>query len=127
MPDFDFRVQSGTTTIAWDHEGLSHRAANVHRYRVVRPPTSGLAEIVIHCVVNGVVAPLDVALGGRLIVVSRLRWSGPFPFIVTQASGQSSVITLGFTAAMLGHQELVIRRPEGGSITLSFEVEPANA
>lgn len=125
MPDFDVRLTSNPDSIPWDDRHLSHRNANVMRYRRVQPPTApALADLVLSCVVGGVVAPLDGALGGRLFTVSRLVWSGPFPFLVTQAAGQSSLITVSFTAAMLGHQELCIRRPGGGSIILSVEAEP---
>lgn len=125
MPDFDVRVISGTTSLPWDDRHLSHRSANVHRYRVVRPPVAGsIAQVVLHAVVGGVVAPLDAALGGRLIIASRVQWAGTHPFTITQAAGQSSAITLGFSATMLGHQELCLRRDDGGSIILSFEVEP---
>lgn len=128
MPDFDFRVFSGTITVPWAHEGINHRGRNVHRYRVVRPvPLPALAEVVIQCVVGGVVAPLDGALDGRLFTATRLVWSGSFPFAILQAPGQSSAITLRFASNMLGHQELLIRRPSGGSIALSFEVEAASA
>lgn len=128
MPDFDFRVMSGTSTIPWAHEALNHRGRHVHRYRVVRPVAlPALADVVVHCVVGGVVAPLDGALGGRLFTVTRLVWSGSFPFGIVQAPGQSSAITLRFAENMLGHQELLIRRPSGGSIALSFEVEAASA
>lgn len=126
MPDFDFRVASGTTTIPWEDRHLSHRGPNVHKYRRIRPPAlPSLASVVLQCVVGGVVAPLDTALGGRLFTVSRLVWSGDFPFVIEQASGQSSAITLKFSENMIGHQELVIRRAGGGSIIVSFEVEPA--
>jgi hypothetical protein len=123
MPDFDFRVTSGTITTPWDDRHLSHRGANVHKYRVVQPA----ALPAISCVVGGVVAPVDGALGGRLFVVSRLQWAGSFPFTISQAAAQSSLITLGFSMSTLGHQELVIRRDEGGAIILSFEVEEASA
>lgn len=124
MPDFDFRVASGTETVAWSHEALNHRGRHVHRYRAVRPVAlPALADVVIQCVVGSVVAPLDVDLGGRLFTVVKLIWSGSFPFGVTQAVGQSSLITLSFAEHMLGHQEILIRRPSGGAIALSFEVE----
>jgi hypothetical protein len=128
MPDFDFRVTSGTITTPWDDRHLSHRGANVHKYRVVQPAAlPAISEVVISCVVGGVVAPVDGALGGRLFVVSRLQWAGSFPFTISQAAAQSSLITLGFSMSTLGHQELVIRRDEGGAIILSFEVEEASA
>jgi hypothetical protein len=126
MPDFDFRIASGTDTVPWEDRHLSHRGANVHKYRRVTPPgLPTLAEVVIQCVVGGVVAPVDGALGGRLFVVSRLQWAGTHPFTIHQAAAQSSLITLKFSENNLGHQELVIRRPQGGAIILSFEVEEA--
>lgn len=124
MPDFDFQVISGTTTEGWDDPRLNHRGLAQHLYRRVVPPVApALAQVVIHCVVGGVVAPLDAALGGRLFFASRVSWSGSFPFAIVQTPGQSSVITLKFAHHMLGHQELSIRRPEGGAIVLAFDVE----
>jgi hypothetical protein len=124
MPDFDVRVISGATTTTWDDPRLTARGLARHLYRrVTRPTAPAVAQVVIHCVVDGVIAPLDVDLGGRLFYASRVSWSGGQPFAVVHTPGQTSIVTLSFTAAALGHQELSIRRPEGGAIVLAFDVE----
>lgn len=124
MPNFDFRVVGGTTTVGWDDPRLNHRGIAQHLYRRVTPPTvPAIAEVVIHCLVAGVEAPLDGALGGHLFFAARVSWSGAFPYAIVQTPGQSSVIKLRFAHNMLGHQELSIRRPEGGAIILAFDVE----
>lgn len=124
MPNFDLTIASGITPTRWEDERLQHRGAVPHLYRrVVAPTDPALTTVVIHALVNGVEAPLDGALGGALFVAARLAWSGSFPFAIAQTVGQSSEITLTFAHHMLGHQELIVRRPGGGAIILSFEVE----
>jgi len=123
MPNFDVKIVSGVTPVPWDDARLEHRGAAPHIYWKVPIPTAPtLAEVVIHCIVDGVEAPLDVDLGGDLFVASRLAFSG-FPFAIAQTAGQSSEITLSFAASMAGHAALCIRRPNGGAIILSLEVE----
>jgi hypothetical protein len=122
MPDFDVRFDSGTETLVWADDRLSHRNRNVHRYRRVRKPT-GTTDVVIKCVADGVVAPLDGDLDGRLFAVSVLQFGGPFPPGIIATPGQTSLITVRLSSTTNGHQELVVRRDGGGSIILSFEVE----
>lgn len=124
MPNFDFVVVSGTTTKGWGDPRLNTRRTAQHLYRHVEPPTApALAGVVIHCIVDGVEAPLDVDLGGDLFHASRVSWSGSFPFSIAHTSGQTSEITLRFAHNMLGHQELAIRRDNGGAIIIAFDVE----
>lgn len=123
MPDFDVRFDSGTTSPVWDDERLSFRALHPHRYRRVAKPTGGTVDIVIKCIVGGSVAPLDAALGGRLFSTTCVQFGGAFPPGVIPTAGQTSLITLRFSASTAGHNEFTVRRPGGGSITLSVEVE----
>ena len=124
MPNFDLTIVSGTTSRGWDDPRLNHRGLAQHLYRRVEPPNElDYTEVVIHAVVDGVDAPLDVALGGDLFFTSRVSWSGTFPFAIIPTAGHSSLIKLRFAHHMLGHQELQVRRANGGAITLSFEVE----
>lgn len=125
MPDFDVRFDSGTQAPSptWADARLTTRGTHVHRYRRVQRPTGGTVDVVVKCVVNGVVAPLDGALGGRLFSVTCTQFGGPFPPAVLLGAGQSSLITLRFSAETIGHHEFCVRRPDGGSITLSVEVE----
>lgn len=124
MSDFDFRVVSGTTSLGWDDPRLNARSLAQHLYRRVQPPVApAIAEVVIHCIVNGVDAPLDAALGGRLFHASRVSWSGSFPYAILHTPGRSAEIKLRFAHNMLGHQELAIRRDDGGLIVTAFDVE----
>ena len=124
MPDFDFVVVSGGVAAVWDDARLNHRPIAPHLYRrVVAPVAPAIAEVVIQCIVDGDPAPLDTALDGRLFFVSRVSWSGSYPFGIVQAPGQSSLITLRFAHNMLGHQEVAIRRPEGGALIFALDVE----
>lgn len=124
MPDFDLRVHSGTTSETWDDERLNHRGSTQHLYYRVKPGAfPAVSTVELRAVVGGVEAPLDGALAGRLFHAARISWSGSFPFAITQPAGQSSKVFLHFSAKTLGHQELVVRRDEGGAIYLSVEVE----
>lgn len=124
MPNFEIEFTSGSRVETWPDARLNPRALGRHLYaRVTRPTAPALATVVLSAVVGGVVAPLDAALGGDLFAVSRIAWSGSFPFAISQAAGQSSLITLRFAYNMQGHQEIAIRRPNGGAIILGFEVE----
>lgn len=123
MPNFDAVIVAGVTPTRWDDDRLQHRGATPHLYRrVVAPTEPALAVVTIHCHV-GTAFLADGSLGGNLFTASRLAWSGSFPFGIAQAPGFSAAIALSFAHNMLGHQELVIRRPGGGAIILSFEVE----
>jgi len=123
MPDFDVRFDSGTTSPVWDDARLSFRALHPHRYRRVVKPTGGTVDVVVKGVVAGVVAPLDGALGGRLFTCTCVQFGGAFPPGVILGAGQTSLITLRFSASSFGHNEFTVRRPDGGTITLSVEVE----
>ncbi len=124
MPNFDVTLISGATPEIWNDTRIQPRgvAAQLY-YRVTAPTDPALATVVLRCVVGGVTGPLDGALGGNLFAVSRVAWSGSFPFAIAQTVGKSSEITLRFAYNMLGHQEIAIRRPDGGAIVVSFEVE----
>lgn len=125
MSDFDVHFFNGVGTLVWADDRLSHRNRNVHKYRRVAAPTApATTDVVLKCIVNGVVAPLDGALGGRLFVASVLQFGGAFPPGIIATPGQSSLITVRLAHNTLGHQEIIVRRASGGSIILSFEVEP---
>lgn len=123
VPNFDATIVAGVTPTIWEDPRAPHRGSAVHRYRrVILPTAPALATVTIHCLI-GTAFLNDAGLGGNLFVASRLAWSGLFPFPITQGVGFSAAIALFFTADMAGHQELCIRRPGGGAIILSFEVE----
>lgn len=125
MPDFDVQFFSGTQAPSptWADARLTNRGIHVHRYRRIRRITGGTVDVTLKCIVHGVVAPLDTGLGGRLFSTTCVQFGGPFPPAVLLGAGQTSLITLRFSAETIGHQEFCVRRPDGGSITLSVEVE----
>lgn len=123
MPNFDAVIVAGVTPTIWEDSRAPHRGGVPHIYRrVVLPVAPALATVTIHCHI-GTAFLADGGLGGNLFVAARVAWSGLFPFPITQGVGFSAAIALTFTADMAGHQELCIRRPGGGAILLSFEVE----
>lgn len=123
VPNFDAVVVAGTTPTIWEDTHAPHRSNVPHLYRrVVLPTAPAVATVTIHCHV-GTAFLNDAGLGGNLFTAARVAWSGSFPFPITQGVGFSAAIALTFTADMAGHQELCIRRPGGGAILLSFEVE----
>lgn len=125
--DFDVAPALTSPTFTapiWADPKVQHRGRNPHRYLRVKAPTAPASvSVVINVTIGGVVGPVDGALGGRLIVASILAWSGSAPFAVTQPAGHTTQVTLTFTADMLGHQELVLRRPGGGALILGVDVE----
>lgn len=124
MPNFDVSLISGATPEAWNDDRLNPRGSAPHLYyRVPIPAVGSLSTVVLRAVVGGVTGPLDGALGGKLFAVSRIAWSGDFPFAIGQTAGKSSEVTLRFAYNMPGHQEVALRRPDGGAIVVSFEVE----
>lgn len=123
VPNFDVSVISGVVPTIWEDPAAPHRSNVPHLYRRVGLNTAPFLKLVVlHCTVGGAFLA-DAGLGGNLFVVSRVAWSGAFPFAITQTPGTSAAITLSFAEDMIGHQELCIRRPGGGAILLSFETE----
>lgn len=76
------------------------------------------APAIIRATVNGVTAPLDSALDGRLFVGWLAESPVPRP-IVTITPGKSSERT--FTPAEPGHYTYVLHRAGGGGIILHFD------
>jgi hypothetical protein len=126
MPDFVIGQITGTVLVPWQDPATpdaptrlnSHAAYPPLYRRVVVPGT-----VVVRLAVDGVLAPLDSALGGRLFQAFLTEWSGPFPPVVAQGAGQTSVVSLQLQAVHLGHHVVTIRRASGGAMILHFDGE----
>ncbi len=125
MPLFDVQV-SGGSQVAWQDTHSPSRLnpvpAHPHSYRVVSVP----GALTVSAVVEGVVAPLDSdpVMAGRTFSAVIARWSGNFPPVVTQAAGQSSLVTIQLGADNVGHQQLLLTlSADGGSIGVPFDGE----
>lgn len=134
MPDFSVRLVGGTLT-AWVDPAapagyvapagaeapsrLAHDPAHLPTYWKV--PQGGTIEL--RAIVNGVEAPLDAALGGRLFTAWWVQWSD-FPPPIVQAAGHSSVATVAFTPGRhLGFFQLALGRAAGGARFVPMRVE----
>ena len=77
----------------------------------------------VRAVVDGVEAPLDVALGGRLFTAWGVQWSGCPPNL-SQSAGQSSVAAVTVLHLVhLGFYQLGFSRSGGGALFVPFCVE----
>lgn len=122
MADFEVVFHSGVTYANWvDPVGPSGQPSRVNS-KVAYPQRRVVAvvgtQVELRCVVGGVSAPLDTALGGRLFVpffisrpVTPITWSSPV--------GQSSIQR--FTPPAPGHYEFRVRRPQGGCWILRLD------
>ena len=125
MPSFDVQISGGDQVVWKDQHTptrLNPNPAHPHTYRAVALP----GTIIVEAVVDGVVAPLDTdpVMAGRVFTATIARWSGSFPPIVTQATGQSSVIGVALGADNIGHHQLLVTlSDDGGSIGIPFDGE----
>lgn len=125
VPDFDVTLSGGAQSVWVDQRDptrLNPTAAHPHSYRRVAAP----GTLTVQCVVGGVSAPTDAnaVMAGRTFTATIARWSGTFPPVVTQTSGQSSHITVQLGADNVGHHQLLITLSgDGGSIGVPFDGE----
>jgi len=136
MPDFTARITTAgdvkvfvDTTAAKPYcrggdapSRLNARPGLPHRYLRFYPGDT----IAFAATVGGVEGPLDAALGGRLFAITWAEWTGTYPLSITSPAGQSSVgsVVIPTGSGWWGHHAVCFRRPEGGSVVVSFEVEP---
>lgn len=124
MADFDVRIAYGTELRRWvDPPGLTGAPSRVR-------PHPGLEQLYhlakrggtvrFHAIVDGVDAPLDATLGGRLFAPFLTEGFGP-PFF-TSPPGQTSVVL--WTPTNAGHHVVGIRRHEGGAVLVHVDVAP---
>lgn len=127
MADFDVKVQSGAELAPWvdeptdtDPSRLNPAGARQPLFWKVAPG----AVVVLEAVVDGVVAPADVDLDGRLFVSGWAEWSAPFPPSYTTGVGQSSSVTIQFDEAHAGLFAFSMWREGGGAVVVRMSVEP---
>lgn len=121
MPDFTARFSAGTELVVWRDPPTETKPTRLnpfpqfpHRYRRAEVGE----EIEIRATVDGVEAPLDSALDGRLFLGWLAEWPGLKP-VITSPPGQSSVRR--FTPIDEGHYTYVLRRKSGGGIILHVD------
>lgn len=118
MADFTVVVASGAALEDWlDPPTLDGRPSRLNPrpgYPLKRWVGSRTRPIVLHAVVNGTVAPLDAALGGRLFYAwpvdvpdAALPFGG-----LSGTPGKSSELTV--YAPHIGHYTIALGRPGGG-------------
>ena len=124
MPNFDARFTSSGSRQVWtDAETLTkpsrlnndERRPHTYRECIVALPAT------VSAIVDGVVGPLDAALGGDLFTA----WFGEYPTAgappaLSSPVGQSSVVS--FTPAHAGHHLLGLHRTDGGRLLVPFIV-----
>jgi hypothetical protein len=122
MPNFDAVFTASGSRQVWSDPAtltkpsrLNNDERRPHTYRrtIVGVPAT------VSAIVDGVVGPLDAALGGDLFEA----WFGEYPTAgpppaLSSPGGQSSVVT--FTAAHEGHHLLVLSRTDGGRLLVPF-------
>ncbi len=131
MPDFTADLGPGLTPAIWTDPATGAAASRLNdlpgkprRYwKIIPPVLPGTVVVELEATVNGVEAPLDGALGGRLFIVSWVKWSGPSPPPLVQVPGQSSVANATLDAAHVGFFQVLFWRPAGGAVLVSFNVE----
>jgi hypothetical protein len=88
--------------------------------RELRRRTSTVGEpVILRATVDGVTAPLDSALDGRLFMGWFAESPAPPP-VVTATAAKSSERT--FTPTLAGHYTYVLHRAGGGGIVLHLDV-----
>lgn len=126
MADFDVIVASGASLQDWldPASALAPSRLNARAGRPLKRWVGAVnAPIVLKAVVNGIVGPMDAALGGRLFATWPLEAPAqalPFDGVIA-APSQSSVQTL--TAASPGHYTIGFRRTGGGLVHVHLDVE----
>lgn len=128
MPAFDAVLSStsaaGTPT-AWidSHTPARNNPNPAHPHSYIAVPVPG--SITFDCRIGGVTAPLDSdpVMAGRTFSAVLGLWSGDAPPTVVQAAGRSSRITVTLAANNVGHHQLLVTLPDGGSIGVPFDGE----
>ena len=115
MADFTVIAASGTSVVDWldpSSGGAPSRLNSRPGYPQKRYLGALGVPVVLKGVVNGVVAPPDASLGGRLFVPFVVE-APVLPFMgIVSPYGQSAVQVV--TATLPGHYTIGFRRPNGG-------------
>jgi hypothetical protein len=121
MPNFEARFTAGASRAVWTDPADSTRPSRLNGLEV-RPHT--FREVIvgepvtISAIVDGVVGPLDAALGGDTFsawFAECPEWPAPS---LSSPGGQSSVVT--FAAEHAGHHLVVFLRSSGGRLLVPF-------
>jgi hypothetical protein len=122
MPNFDVRITAGATRAVWTDPADGDRPSRLNydekRPHTYRETTVG-ETVTISAVVDGVVGPLDAALGGDLFTTwfaEAPTWPAP---ALSSPVGQSSVVS--FAPVHPGHHSVVFLRASGGRVLVPFE------
>lgn len=139
MPDFRVRIIEVVDSIAkltfpgWADEpdgddptrlnALAHVPLRYARVGNIGPET--VSAIAMVAIVDGVEAPADAALGGRLFRWSMGTWplGYPIPTIVSPVGGKTSLATIPIFGAYPGHWAVCVERPGSGQILVPYDVE----
>lgn len=126
MPDFTARIFSGATNVVWSDPATASAPSRLNTYPHRQPKYAKVAQggtVVIKATVGGVEGPADAALGGRLFTSWWPEWSGPYPPAIVHTAGSSSIVTVTFASAHLGHFLLLLVRDDGGKVGIHLDVE----
>lgn len=120
MPNFSIKPTFGTTVQQWTDDDTPSRLNSV----AARPPLYYEAyqstTVTVTASVNGVLGPLDAALGGDLFTTSFAEvpiWPAP---ALSYPAGQSSAVS--FIPSRLGMHLLTFRRSNGGAVSIHIYV-----
>lgn len=122
MPDFTVAFDSGVAPEPWEDPGLGDIPSRINfdaEHPQVRLVATVGVLVVFQATVDGVLAPLDVALGGRLFAVTMAEYPTPSPVSVNGVVARSAIQS--FTPNAAGHYTFVMRREDGGGIWLHID------
>lgn len=124
MADFTAQWVGPTITHWRDAADLPNRPSRINPApgRELRRRTSLVGSpVILRAVVDGVTAPLDSALDGRLFMGWFAESPSPPPAVTVTADKSSE---RNFTPTLPGHYTYVLHRAGGGGVILHLDVTP---
>jgi hypothetical protein len=122
VADFTVIVSSGATAEPWIEQDAAGDPSRLAQ-RPGNPERRWLAErgsvVELRAQVEGVTAPLDSALVGRLFTADLVEGNS-YPTFLASPVGQSSVVRVRFP--WCGHFAIAIRREDGGAEIVPIDV-----
>jgi hypothetical protein len=128
MPDFDLAIGYGLSVTDWldprvvDGGGAPTGSPSRLNPRTGYPEKRYVANVDVECelraVVDGVEAPLDGSLDGRLFWPGNLEYPVR-PMHFSSPAGQTSKVR--FIPRHAGHYALYVRRPAGGQVMIHLD------
>jgi hypothetical protein len=122
VPDFSVRFTDGTAVQRWSDpatETLPSRINPAPNHPPLRQVAAVGEQVEVSAIVEGVEAPLDASLGGRLFFGWWIEYPTIEPPALVVPAGQSSVRR--FTPALPGHYTYCLRRDAGGGFILHVD------